>query len=286
MNELSQMFPILDGDLGSVANHFRFDHLVASENPCGSIDSSEAKTPLQSAAQFPGEEQAGDEEDDEPTISTDCLTSQNDLKPNTHDMSEGIVSNATKLLEDIINKSPPKQQIEPFTSISKPTLTRSTNAEMRNQLSFYASESTSSVSSLRTTAPDAIQRFPRRNVEYSRFMSVDQRSISDTEDNVANEYGSIKRKNSAKTQSCANIKLSCAAPRSPGALLVKEKYIELPKQVAHRTNSSGKDQAETVDNASSMESIARMPKNGANKPRFTATKVDESQLGVSILKEV
>lgn len=286
VNELSQMFPKLDGDLGSVANHFRFDHLVAPENPCESIDSSEVKTPLQNPAQFPGEEQAADEEDDEPTISTDCLTSQMDSNPCTHETSEGIVSTATKLLEDIINKSAPKQQVEPFTNISKHTLTSSTNAEVRKPLSFHGSESTSSVSSLKKTAPDAMHRFPRRNLEYSRFMSVDQRSISDTEDNVANEYGSIKRKNSAKTQSCANIKLSCAAPRLPGALLVKEKYIELPKQVAHRTNSSGRDQAETTDDAASMESVVRMPKNGPNKLRFTTTKVDESQLGVSVLKEV
>lgn len=296
MNELSQMFPILDGELGSVANHFRFDQLSATVEESSVSMENELKTPLQGTKQFPTtetNEQIQDEEDDELTISTEYLTIQNENKPIIQH-SEGVISNATKLLEDIINKSSPKHRPDPLLDITKITLARSTNFQVPRQTSLHCSESTSSVSSLRqssgTATSDSVNRFPRRNFEYSRFMSVDQRSISDTEDNVAIESNHMKP-NDNKTQSCANIKLSCNAPRSPGTIVVKEKYIELPKQRAKsvRTNSTSHDQEsdgsmKSTSLTTSMESVARLPKN--TKPRFTTTKVDESQLGASVLKEV
>lgn len=286
MNELSQMFPKLDGDLSSVTNHFRFDNMT-TEN----VDPSEAKTPLQATKQFASksDEQAADEEDDERTLSTDYLTNQIESK------SDGVVSAATKLLEDIINKSTPKQQTEVSTDASMRTF----NFQFQKQTSLHGSQSTVSVASLRQTSnmatPDSFHRFPRRNFEYSRFMSVDQRSISDTEDNVAVDLSVMKNQDSNKTQSCANIKLSCNAPRSPGAIVVKEKYIELPKQRAHsiRTSSTGNDPLEHGESAtrsvsltSSAECVSKWPKSGSTKRRFTTTKVDESQLGTSVLKEV
>lgn len=249
------MFPQIDGELGSVANHFRFDHLVASSEGAG-IESNELKTPLQNTKPFAPD----GEQDDEPTIS-------NYLISQTSPFGSEIVSTATKLLEDIINKSVPRQQSEQFDS-SKHVFTRS--QLIRKQTSLHSSESTPSVSNLRyTSKPDSSHRFPRRNFEYSRFMSVDQRSISDTEDNV--ESSSMKEKDNSKTQSCANIQLSSVSPRSPGAILVKESYIELPKQKAIP--------------ASTESDNNRLTRSGSAKPRFTTTKVDESQLGPSVLKE-
>lgn len=287
VNELSQMFPKLDSDLSSVASHFRFDHLVAENT--ANVDSADAKTPLQSTKPFSSMpcEQTVDDEDEERTLSTDLLANPADSK------SEGVVSAATKLLEDIINKSVPKQQSESLIDISRGVVTRSPNIQIQKQSSLHGSESTASFSNLRQT--DASHRFPRRNFEYSRFMSIDQRSISDTEDNVATDLSSITNKDSDKTQSCANIQMSCLAPRSPGAIVVKEKYIELPKQRAQsiRTPASARDQQEFGDGAkksvsltSSIECMSRASKNGPSKPRFTTTKVDESQLGSSALKKI
>lgn len=287
------MFPTLDGELGSVANHFRFDHLAATaeEESSQTVDQNELKTPLQNVKHFPSasNDQAPDEEDEDATISTDCLTTRSGSKSMPYQTTEGVVSTATKLLEDIINNSSPRNPPETIAE----TIKRSPNIPIHKQFSLHGSESSSLIGSFTQMShmtSDSASRFPRRNFEYSRFMSVDQRSISDTEDNVAIEYGSIHNKES-KTQSCANI--SCIAPRSPGAIVVKEKYIELPKQVAHIAKSPSKDHCEPHDGsknsttpASSTESVSRLTKPERTKQRFTTTKVDESQLGASVLKEV
>lgn len=270
MNELSQMFPKLDGDLGCVTTHFRFDHLVAQDGTSENPDSNDLKTPLQSSKQFISEATL-DEDDDDATLSTDHLTSQQS--------SDRIVSTATKLLEEVINKSTPKKlPIEPLADTTNLTVA---HAHVQKQPSLHNSESASSV-----TLCDPTQRSPRRNYEYSRFISVDQHSISDTEDNVANEFGSMQKKTSTKTQSCQT--LSHIGPRSPGAIVVKEKFIELPKHVAHRTNSLGFESIENMHSmAASSESMSKLPKKrSTSRPRFTTTKVDESQLGASVLKEI
>lgn len=276
VNELSQMFPKLDGDLGCVTPHFRFDHLVANDGTTENPDSNDLKTPLQNAKQFVVES-TFDEDDDEATLSTDHLSSQQQQQQQS---SERIVSTATKLLEEVINKSTPKKQpIEPLTdttNIAKlaPTL-------VQKQTSLHNSESASSVTLCDTTQPT-----PRRNYEYSRFISVDHRSISDTEDNVANEFDSMQKKTSTKTQSCQT--LSSLGPRSPGAIVVKEKFIEFPKHVAHRTSSLGFESTENINSmAASSESMSKpTTKRSSSRPRFTTTKVDESQLGASVLKEI
>lgn len=285
VNELSQMFPKLDGDLGFVTNHFRFDHLVPVESTSEDIDSVELKTPLQHSRQFIAV--APDEEDDELTLSTDCLAIQSEPRST----SEGIISTATKLLEEVINKSTPKNKSQSLSGSPKHSLTHSSNPQMQKQTSLHSNDSASIVCGLKNSSNMTIcDRTPRRNHEYTRCMSVDQRSISDTEDNVALESSTMKRKDDSKAQSCVNIKLSCQAPRSPGAFVIKETYIELPKQVAQRTQSMGTEQTEfsrkSKSAASSTESVSKPPKNGPIKPRFITTKVDESQLGASVLKEV
>lgn len=281
------MFPTLDGDLGSVANHFRFDQLVEAVNECAESVENELKTPLQNEKQFPSSSNdpvatVADEEDEEPTLSTDFASTHKESKMPIQQHSDGVESTATKLLEAIINKSPPKRRPEKLSNITK--LARGANNQIRKQKSLHGSET------MPVITGETSNRFPRRNYEYSRFMSVDQRSQSDTEDNVAIESGHCMKSKDSKTQSCANLKLSCAAPRSPGALVIKEKYIELPKQVAKRTNSSSsKDKdldtlTKSTSLTSSIESITRLS-GKATKPRFTTTKVDESQLGASVLKK-
>lgn len=276
VNELSQMFPKLDGDLRCVTTHFRFDHLVAADGSCvDNPDANELKTPLQNPKQFIGQATI-DDDDDEATLSNDNLAMQQ--------TSDGIISTATKLLEDVIkNSAPKKQHSEPLADTTNFKRFHTTNplAHVQKQSSLHSTECASSATQCDTAQPQT-QR--RHNYEYSRFISVDQRSISDTEDNVANEFGSIERKGKSKTQSCQAL----STPRSPGAILVKEKFIEFPKHVAHRTSSLG--YVENTENAAkpmpaSSESMSKLPTR-KNSSRFTTTKVDESQLGASVLKEI
>lgn len=223
------MFPKLDGDLKLVTNHFRFDHLTITD----ADDSSGIKTPLQNELRpFPIVRETLDDEDDETTISTDCLHDDceyDDFRRQYSPKSPGIISNAAKVLEDIINNS--ESGVPSFS--------------IRKQLSLQGSEPTLSLVTL------------RRNLEFSRFLSVDQRSISDTEDNVNNESLLNQKKN--QTQSCANLRMAYTAPHSPGAVVVKEVYIEDPK--------------------CGMLNVAPLNSGTAsNKPRFTTIRINECEL--------
>lgn len=226
------MFPKLDGDLKLVTSHFRFDHLTDAD------DSNGVKTPLQNELRpFPIVRETLDDEDDETTISTDCLPplEHDDFRRQRSPKSPGIISTAAKVLEDIINNS----------ESGVPTI--------RKQKSLHESEPQLSLVTL------------RRNLEFSRFLSVDQRSISDTEDNVNNE--SLLTQKKSQTQSCANLRMAYTAPQSPGTVIVKEMYIEDLKCAKLNVPAS------RVEGASSTESIGR-----SNKPRFTTVRIDESQL--------
>lgn len=237
------MFPKLDSDLSSIANHFRFDHLTITTDT-DDADSSDVKTPLQMehSKQFPIVREMMDDEEDEPTISMDYTIEHDDFKP---PKSPGIVSTAAKVLEDIINKSEKRQPGDPI----------------RKQKSLHESESHLSLVTL------------RRNLEFSRFLSVDQRSISDTEDNVTNDT-ELDQTN-CKTQSCANLKLSCTAPHSPCSIAMRGKYIENSKRVSHSFHGkpTAPMQKDGLVSTSSMDNVIKP------NTRFTTVKIDETQLG-------
>lgn len=229
------MFPRLDGDLKLVTSHFRFDHLTITD----ADDSSGIKTPLQNESRpFPIVRETLDDEDDETTISCLPPLENDDFRRQLSPKSPGIISNAAKVLEDIINNS------------------ESGVPSIRKQKSLHESEPQLSLVTL------------RRNLEFSRFLSVDQRSISDTEDNVNNESLLNEKKN--QTQSCANLRMAYTASHSPGAVVVKEVYIEDPK--CSKRNVA----APRVEGVSSTESIGRSA--ALNKPRFTTVRIDESKL--------
>lgn len=226
--------------------------------------------------------QGGEDEDEEPTLSADCLTCVS-----TAAFIESIPTTATKVLEEIINKKvvpktpydshcvsagrPPISLQAPAT----PPILRSPNSRIQKQISLYERDSGSMSHSDNAGNNTKSSPSARRNAEFYRFLSVDQRSISDTEDNVS----SIQLEwddQSSRTKSCANLKISCAigapqsAPHSPGAVLVKEKYIEMPKRIARSFH--GKTEAESTNGG--------IP-NGQQKvikPRFTTTRVNESSI--------
>lgn len=234
------MFPKLDGDLKSVTNLFRFDHLTITD----ADDSSGVKTPLQNELRsFPIVRETFDDEDDETTISTDCLSplDHDDFRRQLSPKSPGIISNAAKVLEYIINNS------------------ESGIPSIRRQKSLHESEPQLSLVTL------------RRNLEFPRFLSVDQRSISDTEDNINNESLINQKKN--QTQSCANLRMAYTAPHSPGDVVVKEVYIDDPN--CGKLNVA----ALRGEDASSTESIGRSSSATVlNKPRFKTVRIDESHL--------
>lgn len=241
--------------------------------------------------------QGGEDEDEEPTLSTDCLT-----YVDTAAFIESIPTTATRVLEEIINKKVvPKTSFDSQKTLEycvscsasrpssalhappTPPILRSPNSRIQKQISLYERDSGPMIQ------PDSMEMInskkspsTRRNAEFYRFLSVDQRSISDTEDNVScSQYEHEWDKPSCKTKSCANLKISCAAaapqsaPHSPGAVLVKEKYIDLPKRAARSFH--GKTDAETANGC--------IPNGQKPKPRFTTTRVNESELSDNSTKE-
>lgn len=277
------MFPKLDGDLTLVVNQFRFDHL-------GVTDASDSLhgTEQNHSNEFP----CNDEDEEEPTISNDCLLSVDDSITNNLNRKENvIVSKATKVLEEIINKADiPKRRSETSLIDSAKNVT-SMSSTVRKQFSLHE---TSSVTSLINLNKENAEKYPRRNIELSRFLSIDNRSISDTEDNNEASNSGFSNRNDGKTQSCANLKLSFAVPHSPGAVVVKEKYIELPKRVTHSFHGKTAKSSIQLNDSTATQindntkhcSMSKQSIGGVTKPRFTTTIVDETQLGDSALKEV
>lgn len=261
------MFPKLDGDLSLVAQHFRFDHLTVSDDTTSTTIATTSRTIAAHAK---------DDEDDESTLSADCHSSV-DFARRTDDV---IVSKATKILEQVINKAEiPKRRSE--TSLIDSVRNASAARGVRKQISLHESGSTMSLTTISHSHQRSdVERYPRRNVELSRFLSIDHRSISDTEDNAAGGSAPFAQRADTKTQSCANLKLS---PHSPGAVLVKEKYIELPKRFARRslTPSSTSDNMQLAYDRRVLPASASMGSTSAMRPRFVTTKVDESRLSDS-----
>lgn len=208
---------------------------------------------------------------------------------------DSIPTTATRVLEEIINKKVvPKTSFDsqktldycvsssasrPSSSLQTPAtppLLKSPNSRIQRQISMYERESSSMTQHDQTSNNNLKSSpAPRRNAEFYRFLSVDQRSISDTEDNICSSQHEWEKQSNI-TKSCANLKTSCAAaahqsaPHSPGAVLIKEKYIDLPKRAARSFH--GKTDAETTNGC--------LP-NGQqqkNNPRFTTTRVNESAL--------
>lgn len=223
-------------------------------------------------------------------MSTDCLT-----YVDTAISIDSIPTTATRVLEEIINK-----KIIPNTSFDSqkthdycvsrsitgrssfsmqtsttPPILKSPNSKIQKQISMYERDSGSMTRPEQTSNHNESSPSTRRNAEFYRFLSVDQRSISDTEDNVSFGHDEWKQR-SNRTKSCANLKISCtmgahkSAPHSPGAVLVKEKYIDVPKRIA--CNFHGKTDVETTNDGCVLNG---QPK---TKPRFIKTRVNESVL--------
>lgn len=265
------MFPKLDGDLSLVAQHFRFDHLTVS-------DANDATTSTTLATRVTGTQTRSIHDDDEDaTLSVDCQTISDTIAKD-----DFIVSKATKILEEVIKKAEiPKRRSE--TSLIESARSASRTRSVRKQMSMHESGSTMSLGAYSHHKSD-IERYPRRNVEYSRFLSIDHRSISDTEDNTATNVQLCTTRGNSKTQSCANLKLSPNPSHSPGAVLIKEKYIEPPKRFVRGrsltpTTGDNMHVSHSVDRMSASGSTLKISTSGgALKPRFITTKVDESQL--------
>lgn len=267
------MFPKLDGDLSFVAQHFRFDHLSVSEGNEATTSTLTTRISSTNTRSIP-------DDDEESTLSVDYQTSSDTLRTN-----DFIVSKATQILEEVINKADnPKRRSE--TSLIDSVRSASRTRSVRKQMSMHESGSTMSLGTYNHQKSD-IERYPRRNVEYSRFLSIDHRSISDTEDNVASNAQFATARGDSKTQSCANLKLSPNLPHSPGAVVIKEKYIEPPKRFVRGrslTPSTSVHLSHSVDRMTTAPGIGMLKTSasgGALKPRFTTTKVDESQLSDS-----
>lgn len=175
-----------------------------------------------------------DDEDEEPTLSTDYVAA--------------IPTTAARVLEEIINKN-----VVPRTTTAK--LTDSPILRIQKQTSLFEQGSASMIQPHQTAKNYA----------------------SDTEDNVsANRFE--RDKDSNRTKSCANLKISCSgshhsAPHSPGAVLVQEKYIDMPMPKRVVRSFHGRTDTEPQPNSCTTSSGAAV---AMPKPRFITTRVDEN----------
>lgn len=220
------------------------------------------------------------DEDDETTLSTDGVTCIETTRAPEEKPT------ATKVLEEIIKKEVAPKAFE------KPKISASNLRSSSSQINATApirSEPNdfdrNYVTELRKSS--SIHRL-RRSVELTRFMSADQRSISDTEDS------STQVPNQAlKTKSCANLELAhtninqLTALRSPGAIIVREKFIDFPKKLIRNVENNScvsiagrTESRENVVSTNTLDTNGRIlaRKNTLPNPRFTTTRVDESEL--------
>lgn len=159
------------------------------------------------------------------------------------------------------------------------------NNAMQSNLTKPNEREKENASTMKLKKSSSIHRL-LRNIELTRFLSVDQRSISDTEESSSNALLSHENKK-FRTKSCANLSSSnsgqLSTPQSPGAVLIKETFIELPKQKVKNFNSSDSPIASTSTSNITSNSILRKD-NSINRrlllsnPRFKTTRVDESEL--------
>ncbi|XP_037050374.1 inositol hexakisphosphate and diphosphoinositol-pentakisphosphate kinase isoform X3 [Bradysia coprophila] len=273
--EFSQMFQMLDNELGPESTQFAFDQfrqnseektlvgkssLIAQDREKTNIDSFEGL----------------DDEEDEPTISNDNY--------NVHQISP---SKKPDSLSDGTNL----ENVNPFDSQAR----REGISRIQKQISLCERDDSRDLKQL-TRDVDNFTRRPGSGHIAKRWIdSAPQQTNYVSADNVCNTSFYIGRspiKNSMidsadpKTMSCMNLK-SCAGPSiSPGAVVVKEKFIETPAPLRVAKSFHGNTaflkykckKSKKLDAGISTRSsgdITRPASSSDIKHRFVTTKVNE-----------
>lgn len=110
------------------------------------------------------------------------------------------------------------------------------NSKIQKQISLYEKESQSLVESKNLT--NDIPKLSKRRigtVEPPNFITSDDLEKSFTtniEKNLSNLNFDHEKDKCTKTKSCVNLKSMVAPPHSPGAVVIRESFIEPPKRIA------------------------------------------------------
>lgn len=305
---------MLDEDLGPVSTQFAFDHFrqqseekttIGESSSFGhgregyDVDSFEVvifiDLKLRDILKNCTNSQGLDDEEDEPTISTDNynITSCDDESKKTLQLSP---SNLSKKINSVILVKKP-EIIGDETNEENVVPNDNSQEEMENlsrikkQISLYERDNSTELKKLSQDVENFTRRPGSGSIAKRWIDSTPQQTNYVSADNISNtsfyiDPSPMKDSNTdcsdPKTMSCMNLK-SCAGPSvSPGAVVVKEKFIEPPVRVAksfHGNTSFLKykcKKSKKMDAGVSTDSVFPRPaSSGDIKHRFRTTKVNE-----------
>lgn len=155
---------------------------------------------------------------------------------------------------------------------------------VQKQISLYESELVSAHEFKSIVLPKKLPDYRKK------FYATDSSSLSQSSsnDNISFAKFSIPSAtgtSSAKTKSCMNLKSFSSAGANqhhPGAVVVKEKFIDLPKRVTSNyrghTRCGSADEKRLLQNAQmsrTSDLVGSLSNHGSIRSRFVATKVTE-----------
>lgn len=229
--------------------------------------------------------QGPDDEEDEPTISTDnCNVTSCDDETKT-----ALLLSPSNLSEKIDSVGLDNKKPEVLVGDEPQELTQSLS-RIKKQISLFERDNSTELNKL----SQDVEKFTRSgngSIAKRWIDSAPQQTNFVSADNISNtsfyiDPSLVKESKTdcsdPKTMSCMNLK-SCAGPSiSPGAVLVKEKFIEPPLRVAksfHGNTSFLKykcKKSKKMDAGVSTDSVFPRPaSSGDIKHRFRTTKVNE-----------
>ncbi|XP_037921016.1 inositol hexakisphosphate and diphosphoinositol-pentakisphosphate kinase isoform X4 [Hermetia illucens] len=266
--ELSKYFPKLDSDLNAVGTGIESEHL---ESEVFTLKDSEQEsvrsiTPISMSSEV------------STPLATKGSTTAADLT--TDDDEEATLSVDTCLSLPVSDKHPDT----PATPSPTPSLPSMSTNRVQKQISLYESELVSAHEFKSIVLPKKLPDYRKK------FYATDSSSLSQSSsnDNISFAKFSIPSAtgtSSAKTKSCMNLKSFSSAGANqhhPGAVVVKEKFIDLPKRVTSNyrghTRCGSADEKRLLQNAQmsrTSDLVGSLSNHGSIRSRFVATKVTE-----------
>ncbi|KAJ6636186.1 Inositol hexakisphosphate and diphosphoinositol-pentakisphosphate kinase [Pseudolycoriella hygida] len=270
VTEFSQMFQMLDDDLGPASTQFAFDNFRQY---------SEDKATAAKGLSFGNEGnslEGPEDEEDEPTISTDnCSVTKYDIDKEMHQQKQiEKPGNSKTNLENVEPHDFPQRQFR-----------------VKKQISLYERDNSTELKKLSqdgegftrcTSSGNITKRWIDSTLQHDNYVSADDVSSTSFYIGRSPIKSAETVYSDTKTMSCMNLK-SCI---TPGAVRVKEKFIEPPLRVAksfHGNTSFLKHKckkSKKMDAGVSTDSVFTRPaSSGDIKHRFVTTKVTEFDTG-------
>lgn len=231
-----------------------------------------------------------DDEDDEPTLSTDNydVTTFEDESQKAIPISTStfVTVELERLKTEAVSNDKNIENIKPNEGDPQTEGV----SRIQKQISLYERDNSSEFKKF----SHDVEKLTRRDNVAKRWISATQQTNYVSADNLSNTSFYIGRnptKNSKpdshnpKTMSCMNLKSCAGSSITPGAVLVKEKFIEPPLRVAksfHGNTSFLKykcKKSKKMDAGVSTDSVFNVPTTSCDiKHRFVTTKVNECKI--------